>query len=71
MKKQHFWLIVAAVTGLLWAVLGLAMDGIGAAIILGIFSFVGTLLMGGMVCAGSEGNRKAEEVRSDDETLEM
>ena len=66
MKIQHFWLIVASVTGFLSAVLGGAMDGVGAAIILGILGFIGTLLMAGMICTGSE--RKGG---SDDETLEM
>ena len=66
MNKQRFWLIVSVVTGLLWAVMGAVMDGVVAAVILGIIGFVGTLFMAGMVCAGSD-----RRGGSDDETLEM
>jgi len=53
-------------TGVLWGVLGLVFDGIVGGVALGAVSFLATLFMGGMVCAGAE-----RQGGSDDETLEM
>lgn len=67
MSASKFWLVIAVVTGLLWAVLGLAIDGLLAGILLGVGGFIGTLFMAGMVCSGAE--RQGGD--DDNETLEM
>jgi len=66
MSARRFWLWISVATGVLWGVLGLVFDGIVGGVALGAVSFLATLFMGGMVCAGAE-----RQGGSDDETLEM